>query len=296
MVGEKIEHGENARTAGYAMSRLVVAVFNNPGDASLAADAIKKLSRSGELLIYALTVIVNEMEKISVTESMTEDVNETVLGKTTRALIQLLTEPYWHRIDKDSQTIAEPSAQIAAMGVDPTFIAEVTRQLSPGRAGIITEIEEEDFTLLSELIESRGGIVFHSARNESIDLHIAQQLEMMRRQTQDLEERLAHASDDLKVRLRGELDLSRSKFNTLKNQARCHATSIRREAEAKIVCLQEQAAKAKSERRAKLERLAEEVRVDYVNRATKLSLAWRIAGEVLAAACLLLPLLEIAVL
>src|SRR5215469_18631483 len=101
-------------TAEYAMSRLVVAVFNNPGEASLTADAIKKLSQSGELLIYALTVIVNEMEKISVTGSMTEDVNETVLGKTTRALIQLLTEPYWHRMDKDSQTIAEPSAQIAA--------------------------------------------------------------------------------------------------------------------------------------------------------------------------------------
>ena len=108
----------------------------------------------------------------------------------------------------------------------------------------------------------------------------------MPRQIQDLEERLAHASEDAKAGLKRELDLSRSKFNTIKNQARCHATTIRRETEAK----------AKPERRAKLEQLAEELRVDYVNRATKLSLAWRIAGEVLAAACLLLPLLEFAVL
>jgi len=275
------------------MSRLVVAVFNNRDEALLAAGAIKELCQSGKLLIYALTVIVNEMEKMLVAESMTEDLNETVLGKTTRALIELLAEPYWHRIDK--QAIAEPSTQIAAMGVEPTFIAEVTRQLSPGRAGIITEIEE-DITLLANLIESSGGIVFHCTRNELIDLHIAQQLETMPRQIQDLEERLAHASEDAKAGLKRELDLSRSKFNTIKNQARCHATTIRRETEAKIVCLQEQAAKAKPERRAKLEQLAEELRVDYVNRATKLSLAWRIAGEVLAAACLLLLLLEFAVL
>jgi hypothetical protein len=234
------------------------------------------------------------MEKILVAESMTEDLNEAVLGKTTRALIELLAEPYWHRIDK--QAIAEPSTQIVAMGVAPTFIAEVTCQFSPGRAGIITEIEEQDIAFLTNLIESSGGIVFHCIRNELMDLHIAQQLETMRRQIQDLEERLAHASDDSKAGLKRELDLSRLKFNTIKNQARCHATTIRRETEAKIVCLQEQAAKAKAERRAKLEQLAEELRVDYVNRATKLSLAWRIAGEVLAAACLLLPLLEIAVL
>ena len=276
------------------MSRLVVAVFNNRDEACLAASAIKALCQSGELLIYALSVVVNEMEKISVAESMTEHSAE--LGRTSAALVQLLSEPYWHRIDKDSQSIAEPSAQIAAMGVDATFVADVTRQLSPGRAAIITEIEELDIALLTNLIESGGGIVFHCIRNELIDLHIAQQLETMRLQIQNLEERLPQASEDSTAALKNELDLSRSKFNKMKNQARCHALSVRREAEAKIVCLQEQAAKVKAERRAKLEKLAEKLRVDYVNRATKLNLAWRIAGEVLAAACLLLPLLEIAVL
>jgi len=244
------------------MSRLVVAVFNNRDEAFLAAGAIKELCQSGELLIYALTVIVNEMEKILVDESMTEHPNKTVLGNTTRAMIELLAEPYWHRIDK--QSIDEPSTPIAAMGVEPTFIAEVTRQLSPGRAAIITEIEE-DIPLMANLVESSGGIVFHSTRSELIDLHIAQQLETMRRQIQDLEGRLAHASEDSKADLKRELDVSRSKFNTIKNQAKCHATTIRRETEAKIVCLQEQAAKAKAERRAKLEQLAEELRVDYVN-------------------------------
>jgi uncharacterized membrane protein len=262
------------------MSRLVVAVFNNRDEALLAAGAIKELCQSGELLAYALTVIVNEMEKILVDESMTEHLNKTALGNTTRALIELLAEPYWHRIDK--QSIDEASTPIAAMGVEPTFIAEVTRQLSPGRAAIITEIEE-DIALMANLVESSGGIVLDCTRSELIDLHIAQQLETMRRQIQNLEGRLAHASEDSKAGLKRELDVSRSKFNTIKNQARCHATTIRRETEAKIVCLQEHAAKAKGERRAKLERVAEEVRVDYVNRATKLSFAWRIAGEALAA-------------
>jgi uncharacterized membrane protein len=262
------------------MSRLVVAVFNNRDEALLAAGAIKELCQSGELLAYALTVIVNEMEKIMVDESMTEHLNKTALGNTTRALIELLAEPYWHGIDK--QSIDEASTPIAAMGVEPTFIAEVTRQLSPGRAAIITEIEE-DIALMANLVESSGGIVLDCTRSELIDLHIAQQLETMRRQIQNLEGRLAHASEDSKAGLKRELDVSRSKFNTIKNQARCHATTIRRETEAKIVCLQEHAAKAKGERRAKLERVAEEVRVDYVNRATKLSFAWRIAGEALAA-------------
>jgi len=146
---------------------------------------------------------------------------------------------------------------------------------------MITEIEEEDTALVIRLIESRGGVVFHCARNELIEFHIAQQLEMMRRQIQNLEERLVQASEDSKVGLKGQLDLTRSKLKIIKTQAMCHAASIRQEAEAKIVCLQEQAAKAKNERRAKLERFAEELRVDYVNRATALSLAWRITGGVL---------------
>jgi hypothetical protein len=75
------------------------------------------------------------------------------------------------------------------------------------------------------------------------------------------------------------LDLAKDKFQTTKDRVRHRAAFIKLEAEAKIVSLQEHAAKADGRIKARLERLANEVRVDYVNRATTLNLARQIGRE-----------------
>ena len=75
------------------------------------------------------------------------------------------------------------------------------------------------------------------------------------------------------------LKVKKDRLQATKDRARYRAASIKLEAEAKIVSLQERAAKAEGGIKARLERLANEVRVDYVNRATTLNLSWKIGCQ-----------------
>ncbi|HEX2929532.1 MAG TPA: hypothetical protein VHV54_07450, partial [Candidatus Binatia bacterium] len=92
---------------------------------------------------------------------------------------------------------------------------------------------------------------------------------------QTLEKQILQPLGGSRAQLQGKLDMARAKLQTMQDGARRHAASIKREAEAKIASLQERAAKAEGGIKTRLERLADEVRVDYVNRATKLNLAWK---------------------
>jgi len=262
------------------MDNMFVAVFENERQASAAAGAMKDLCREGVLLAYAFAVIVKDIGKVSVVEFDRQERKDTVLGAATRGLIKLLEEPYSSFDKGNSEAITDAMMELGRVGVDAVFLDEVTRHFLPGRAAIVSEIEEEKINAIDTLLESQGGIVFRCARREIMDTQIAEELNALHNEIQFLEKRLLQTLDGSQAELQAKLDIARAKFRATKDRARYHSASIKREAEAKIAALQTRAAKGKGGIKAKLERLADEVRVDYVNRATKLNLAWRLAGDV----------------
>jgi hypothetical protein len=116
-----------------------------------------------------------------------------------------------------------------------------------------------------------------------MDVQIAKELGALHSEIQTLETQVLQTPEGTRAQLQRQLDLARARFQATKDRARQHAASIKREAEAKIVSLQERSAKAEGGIKARLEKLADEIRVDYVNRATKLNLAWKLAGDIFAA-------------
>jgi uncharacterized membrane protein len=267
------------------MDKMLVAVFERERHAAAATCAIKDLCEDGVLLVYAFAVIAKAAGRISVVDSTGDDCSDPVLGVATRNLIDLLAEPSCS--GHDANLDATAGGKMAKAGIDAVFLDEVARHLSSGKAAIVAEIEEEMTTAMDAVLESQGGIVFRCVRGEIMDTEIALELDTLHSEIQALKKQMLQTPEESKAELLGRLDLAKARFLATKDRARQHAASIKREAEAKIVLLQERAAKAEGGIKAKLERLVTEVRVDYVNRATKLNFAWRFAGEVLTACFLL---------
>ena len=262
------------------MDKMLIAVFEGEGQASIAARALKDLRAEDVLLVYAVAVIVKNPAKVSVVDFKIKDCRDPALGVATRSVIKLLAEPYDSVDNGNSPTSSDRMIEVANAGVDSIFTDEVARHLLPGRAAIVSEIEEEATDLLDTLLESRGGTVFRCVRRELLDVQIADELDALHSEIQTMETQILQWPEESKAQLRQKLDRARARFEATKDRARQHAASIKREAEAKIVLLQERTAKAEGGIKARLEKLADEIRVDYVNRATKLNLAWQFAGDV----------------
>jgi hypothetical protein len=265
------------------MDKMLVAVFESESQATAAAGAMKDRCDDSALLVYALAVIVRDVWGISVVDFTREkDRSHRALGIATRSLIELLDEPN-HAVDHgNSDAITGAMMKMARTGVDAFFLDEVARHLLPGKAAIVAEIEEMTATKIDILLESQGGIVFAYVRRENMDAEIARELDALCSEIQNLESQLLRTADGSKAQLQEKMDLTKARFEATKERASQIAASIRREAEAKIVWLQERAATASGGIKAKIEGLAGAIRVDYVNRATKLNLAWQFAGDVFA--------------
>jgi uncharacterized membrane protein len=264
------------------MDKMLIAVFERESQAHAAAGAMKKLAKESLLLIYAFAVIVKDLAKISVVDFKIKNRGDSVLGVPTRSLIKLLAAPYDSTDDGNSRVLSDRMIDMANAGVEAIFLDEVGRHLLPGKAAMVCEIEEETTNATNILLESRGGIIFRCRRRESMDVQIAKELDALHNEIQTLETQVLQNPEESKPQLQPKLNRARASFEATKDRARQHAASIKREAEAKIVLLQEQIVKANGPSKVRLERLADEIRVEYVNRATKLNLASQFAADVFA--------------
>jgi uncharacterized membrane protein len=265
------------------MDKLLVAIFDNETKASRGARVLQELHAQAKVLVYALAVITKRGDKIAVLEIAAGQARlEPVIGRATRSLIKLLEEPLSSIDDAGSGPVLDRMINMVNAGVEDDFVDEVLRHLLPGTWAMVSEIEEETATDTDTWLEALGGIIFRCVRRDVMDDQIARDLDVLLREVKRLEHELLQAREDSKARVRVQLDLAKNRFQTTRERARYLAASIKGEAEAKIVSLQERAARADPWIKARFETLANEVRVDYVNRATKLNLAWQSAGEVFA--------------
>jgi uncharacterized membrane protein len=265
----------------FTMDNMLVAVFETERQASAVARAMKELSTEGVVLVYALAVIVKGFKSIAIL-NFPRDQNspDPALRMAICSLIGLLRRSSDSTEEIAAECIADRMVELANAGVDGAFLGEVSRHLLPGTAAIVSEIDEESLTPMNTLLESQGGIVFRCVRCKVVDTQIAKELAALRREVHTIEEQLLHTLDQSTGQLQIMLTLTKDRFQATKDRARKRAASIKLEAEAKIISLQEQAAKAEGGSKARLERLANEVRVDYVNRAATLNLASRIGADV----------------
>jgi len=251
---------------------MIMTIFDNESRAYEGIKALKELHAEGSITLYASAVIAKDSKgKVSVKQAADQDLLGTILGFATGSLIGLLGGPVGLAVGATTGTLAGSLYDIAQLGVGNDFLAEVSQQLLPGKTAVVAEIDEEWVTPLDARMETLGGVVFRRARGEFIDAQIEKEIAADKTEIAKLKAERDQAIGEAKAKLQAKIDAAQNRLQARRDRLNEKIEAIKREGEAKIKSLQEQAAKAKSETKAKLEKRLAEARADNEARVDKLS-------------------------
>ncbi|HEY2920203.1 MAG TPA: hypothetical protein VGK77_14565 [Candidatus Binatia bacterium] len=262
------------------MDRMLVVIFESESRAHEGYSALSELHADGSIVLYAVAVIAKDFQGIvSVKRAPDQDRFDAILGMATESLIKLLAERSAGAGVIKAGIIEKPELGLASLGTEVDFVNEVSLHLLPGTAGVIAEVDEDRMTSVNRRIENLGGLVFRSTRKEVFCAVIERDVAALEKEVKKLKAQFPEVTAETKAKLHNEVDKYQADLLVTTNWAKFRAQELRREAEAKIVFLQEQAAMADGHLRAKLEERICAVRVDYAERARKLNQVRLVSGQ-----------------
>ena len=267
------------------MDKMLVVVFGDESKAYEGSKALRELHAEGSITLYAAAVIGKDAQgKVTVKQAADQGPLGTTLGLATGGLIGLLGGPVAIAAGAAAGAAAAGALtgslyDIARAGVTDDFVAEVTRQLLPGKTAVVAEIDEEWVTPLDTRMDSLGGVVFRRVRGEFIDAQLERETAADRAELARLKAERDQAVGDVKAKLQ-------AKFETAQNKLRARSatrdekfSAFKRAGDDKIKLLQEQVAKTKGTVKATLEKRIAETRADHDARVDKLKKAWELFKE-----------------
>lgn len=262
------------------MNKMVVVVFDSENKAYEGFKAFKEMHAEGSITLYGMSVIAKDAGgKVIVKEASDIGPLGTAVGLVTGSLIGLLGGPAGFVIGAGAGTIGGILYDLTTVGVGEDFLTEAGGQLKPGKTAVVAEVDEEWVAPLDTRMETLGGVVLRRARSEFIDAQIEREAAANRAEIAKLKAERDKAVGEAKAKLQAKIDAAQSRLKARQDQISKKVEAIKREGEAKIKSMEEQAAKAKSETKAKLEKRLAEARADHKARVDKLSKAWQLIKE-----------------
>jgi uncharacterized membrane protein len=262
------------------MNKMLVVVFGNESRAYEGVKALRELHNEASLTVYATAVIAKDAKgNVSVKQTADQGPIDTVLGLTTGSLIGLLGGPVGLAAGAAAGTMAGSLFDLARVGVGEDFLVEVSQNLSPGKTAVVAEVDEEWVTPLDTRMDKLGGVVFRRTRGEFVDAQFEREIAAQRAEFAELRTEHDQAAGDAKAKLKAKIDVVQNRVKAKRELLHEKIEEIKHEGEAKIKSLQQQAATARSEMKANLEKRIDETRADYKIRADKLSQAWQLIKE-----------------
>jgi uncharacterized membrane protein len=265
------------------MEKMLVIVFDEEGKAYEGARALRDLHAEGSLTLYSSAVIGKDSKGlVSVKQAADQGPVGTAVGLATGSLIGLLGGPVGLAVGAATGTVAGSLSDLVQVGVGEDFLDEVSRQLLPGKTAVVAEVDEQWVTPLDTRIEALGGIVVRRARGEFIDAQIERDIAATEAEIQELKAEYNQAVGEAKTKLQAKVDAAQKRLTARRDLLNEKIEAIQREGEAKIKSLQEQAAQAKGEIKAKLEKRIADARANHTARVGKLRKAWQLVKEAAA--------------
>jgi uncharacterized membrane protein len=234
------------------------------------------LHGDGSITLYSDAVVVKDASgKLSVREGG-EVPEGTFFGLLTGSLIGVLGGPIGMALGASTGTLLGAAFDLTRAGISDDFLNEMSAYLLPGKAAVITELDEEWQAPIDTRMEALGGQVFRRNWIAVEDAYYERQIAADEEELAALEAELKKASAERKARLQAKIEDTRHKLRDTQDEITARIESTRREGEAKIKSLQQQLTTASAERKLQLEKRLAEVRADYRARSEKLQQAWEL--------------------
>jgi uncharacterized membrane protein len=265
------------------MSKFVVTTFSGETDAYEGTRALKELHAQGDLTLYGMAVITKDASgKVSVKEGP-DGLAGTAVGSMVGALIGVLGGPAGVVVGLTTGMLVGSVSDLLNIGVGADFLDKVSRELSPGKAAVIAEIDEDWVTPLNARMEAIGGSVAREWRSDFEETEIAKETAARKAELAQLKAEMAQSAAGAKAKLQTRINEVRAKLDQLSNEAQTKLQKLEKDTSAKVGELNAQMAKAGAETKARIKQRLDELRADHDRRAAKLKQAGALIREALAA-------------
>ena len=266
------------------MNKMLVAVFDTEPAAFEGLSALRDLHRDGDITLYASAVIVKDKTgKINVKQEADDGPVGTAVGLLTGSLIGILGGPAGLAVGASLGGLTGFLFDLDRSGIGATFLDDVSKTLTPGKAAVVAEVEENWTTPVDTRVHKLGGIVFRRLRSEVVEDQLVRESAAFDADLKALEDDLKRGAAENRAAIQKDIEQVKKQIKATQDQAKARLDQAKAEMDARIKSLQDQAKGASDRAKARIEKRIAEVKADFEVRSKKLNQAWTLTKEALAA-------------
>ena len=266
------------------MNKMMVAIFETERAAFEGLSALKDLHRDGDITLYASAVIVKDKTgKISIKQAAEEGPVGAALGLLMGGLIGILGGPAGLAIGATVGGFTGFLFDLDNSGIGATFLEDVSKTLTAGKSAVLAEVEESWTAPVDTRLHARGGIVFRRLRSEVVEDQLVRESAVFEAELKALEDDLKQEIAEDRAAIQKNIEQVKKQIKATQDQAKAKLDQAKAEMDARIKALQDQAKGASDRARARIEKRIADTKADFDMRSKKLSKAWTLTKEALAA-------------
>lgn len=266
------------------MNKMLVAVFDNEAAAFKGQNALKDLHRDGDISLYASAVIVKDKTgAISIKQAADDGPVGTALGLLTGGLIGILAGPAGLAVGATVGALTGSLFDLDRIGIGETFLDDVSKNLTVGKAAVLAEVEESWTTPVDTRLRELGGIVFRRLRAEVVEDQLVRESVAFDADLKALEDDLKQDAAENRAAIQKDIEQMKKQIKATQDQAKARLDQAKAEMDARVKALQDQAKGASERTKARIEKRIADVKADFAVRSKKLNQAWGLTKEALAA-------------
>ncbi len=140
------------------MSKFVVVIFPDEMKINQGTRTLKDLHAKGSIKLYASAVVARDPGgKLSVREITNEGLGGTAVGALIGGLAGLPAGPLGAAFGAAGGALIGKSADLINQRAEEEFADKISRELAPGKAAIVAEVDEDGVAPVEALMEANGG-------------------------------------------------------------------------------------------------------------------------------------------
>lgn len=254
------------------MSKFVVVIFPDAQRAEAASGAMKELHSDTSLTLHGMAVVRKDAESgVAVSDRVEAGLPNAAIGALVGGLVGLLGGPVGMALGAGGGAWIGSWRDISHLGVGADFIEEVTRELEPGGAALVAEVDEELLAPLDERMEALGGVVIREWRADFPESQLLKEAAGRRMEVEQLRHELTVAEDARRKRLADRLERTRARLASIEDRARSKLGELDKETDDRVRSMQSQASSSRSpEQRTRIEQRIDAARKERTQRTSVL--------------------------
>jgi uncharacterized membrane protein len=152
------------------MERMLVALFGDEAKAREAAQALQAMGDDSEIALHTVQMFSRNEDGVVASADVYNALPEGTMGGTAvGSLLGLLGGPVGLAIGAGTGLLIGATADYAKRRVTTDFAQQVADELTPGRAAIVAEVDEEETEAVNERMQTLGGVVLRRDLSDLAD-------------------------------------------------------------------------------------------------------------------------------